>query len=195
MFCKATEDQRHCAIHGSRWPCTMIDVLRSVAEERARQFEHYGDNSEHADGTGPRVRWCLPVETQRPSIGSALGAEQIEKLFREDYENWEAESGEPVTWVHLIREEAAEAFKEDDPDRLEAEVVQIAALAVCWVEKIRERRQWGIMTPTGSLVTSPDWGCPADVMGGTHGFDYHGPYTVVYRYPDIDEPDYWREYR
>jgi hypothetical protein len=41
--------------------------------------------------------------------------------------------------MHLLREELAEVFQETAPDRLEAELVQLGALCVSWVEKLRRR--------------------------------------------------------
>ena len=41
--------------------------------------------------------------------------------------------------MHLVREEVAEAFAESDPARLREELIQVAALAVSWVEKIDAR--------------------------------------------------------
>ena len=41
--------------------------------------------------------------------------------------------------MHLLREEIAEVFVESDADRLREELIQVAALAVSWVEKIDAR--------------------------------------------------------
>ena len=40
------------------------------------------------------------------------------------------------TWLHILREEVFEAFAEDDPAKLRAELIQVAAVAVQWVEAI-----------------------------------------------------------
>lgn len=113
-----------------KWQIRTIAVLENVFEERLRQVERYGHNEGLEDGTGPDVQW-LPDD-----IDSAT---RIEVEFRRDYEMHKAEHGAP-TWMHLVREEIAEAFMETDPDRLEAELTQVAALCVSWVEKIRARR-------------------------------------------------------
>lgn len=102
-------------------------VLERVFEERQAQEARYGEvNTTCQSGTGPNVRWLLPLHG-----GSAT---QIEMLLREDYEAFEDEA--PVTWLHLVREEIAEAFKEDDPARLAEELIQVAALCVSWVERL-----------------------------------------------------------
>lgn len=114
----------------------MLRVLGDLAEERRRQVERYGLNRENPDGTGPETAWLLPLAGEP--------AEVIEKVFRQDYEDWEAETENgPVTWVHLIREEVAEAFTETDPDRLRAELLQVAALCVSWIENIDYRQEAG----------------------------------------------------
>jgi hypothetical protein len=180
------EEKGKCRVHGADWPCTTNNVLEDVAHERERQFRQYGDNASHEDGTGPETRWCLPV--------SSNSAEKLEIMFRENYEDYQEETGD-VTWVHLVLEEVAEAFKETDSVRLEEELIQLAALAVCWVEKIRERREWGVQVGLkgysggARVVIDLDWRCPADVMRGTHGFGT-GPYVVVYRDPGED----WKEW-
>lgn len=114
-----------------KWQIRTIAVLENVFEERLRQVEKYGHNETLEDGTG---------ECWLPFKGVlALTADEIEKGFRADYEQTEAIYGKP-TWMDLVREEVAEAFAETDPDRLEAELTQVAALCVSWVEKIRARR-------------------------------------------------------
>lgn len=107
-------------------------VLADVAAERRYQIERYGDNADLEDGTGPHVAW-VPDD-----VTGLDGATQIEIKFRRTYENYEAAYGKP-TWMHLVREEVAEAFAESDPVRLRAELIQVAALAVSWVEKLDAR--------------------------------------------------------
>lgn len=114
-----------------RWQIATIGVLEDVFAERCRQVDRYGHNVENADGTGPETRWLLPF--------TGLSAKEIEADFRAEYEDFEEETGAP-TWVHLVREELAEAFAESDPDRLQEELIQVAALCTSWVEKIRSRK-------------------------------------------------------
>jgi hypothetical protein len=45
-----------------------------------------------------------------------------------------------VTWRDILDEEVQEAFAEDDPDLLRAELVQVAAVAVAMVECIDRRK-------------------------------------------------------
>jgi len=109
--------------------CQTIWVLRDVQAERTRQFAKYGTNAGLDDGTGPDVRW----------IPGWYGAEDTEKILRADYEIYKHDTDGPPTWMHLVREEIAETFKETDPASLRAELIQVAALAVSWIEKIDAR--------------------------------------------------------
>jgi hypothetical protein len=112
-----------------KWQIATIAVLEEVFEERCRQVARYGMNEKLYDGTGPDVRW-IP--------GDISPAGEIEAIFRVDYESFEKETGAP-TWLHLVREEIAEAFMESDPVLLEGELVQVAALCTSWIERLRER--------------------------------------------------------
>lgn len=107
-------------------------VLAEVINERVRQEKRYGDvNDKLLDGTGPEVEWCPVYSANRTAV-------QIQDDFRYEYEQYEKLNGLP-TWMHLVREEVAEAFQESGPDRLAEELIQVAALCVSWVERIRAR--------------------------------------------------------
>lgn len=127
-----------CLLHGdlsNSWGgCRTFEVLNLVEKERERQFKTYGPNRDLKIGFGqPWIPECRTV--------GELSARDAESLFRRDYEHFEAETGRP-DWMRLIREEVAELFVEDgsDPERLEAEAIQVAALCVSLVEKSREAR-------------------------------------------------------
>ena len=102
-------------------------VLELVRQERVRQEARYGEtNRLLVGGTGPETRWLGPYTSD--------SADDIEKTLRSDYDDW-GDAHLP-TWTHLVREEVAEAFKESDPERLAAELVQVAALCVSWVDRL-----------------------------------------------------------
>lgn len=109
-------------------------VLCDVVMERHRQVHLWGHNEDVADGTGPDVTW---LATEDRYLGDR-GAADIEKDLRRAYEA-KVQAGEPLTWLDFLREEVAEAFLEDDPQRLYTELVQVAAVAISWCEKIRQR--------------------------------------------------------
>ena len=125
------EDKR-CETHGGqlddRGQCPTVKVLLEVEREREMQFAKYGANEDLEDGTGRA--WLLPLSQKSPA--------EIEERFRVDYDKHEARHGRP-TWMHMVREEVAEAFQETTAERLREELLQVAALCVSWVEKIDAR--------------------------------------------------------
>lgn len=46
-----------------------------------------------------------------------------------------------VHWRLILEERVAEAFAEPDPEKLEAELVQVAAVCVAWIEGLRRRTE------------------------------------------------------
>lgn len=101
-------------------PLRTRDVLDEVAAERARQDVKWGEQS-HPDGTGvfPRADRRAADEARRECQMLAAGG------F--------------CTWRAILAEEVAEAFAETDPAKLRAELVQVAAVAVQWVQAIDRR--------------------------------------------------------
>lgn len=105
---------------------TRAVLERVFLERQAQEVRYGGANLTTQSGSGPGTRWLEPYTTDSAST--------IQEKLRTDYEGFEDEA--PVTWVHLVREEIAEAFQEDDPARLSAELIQVAALCVSWVERL-----------------------------------------------------------
>lgn len=96
-----------------------LRVFGDVIHERQRQHARFGWQS-HPDGTGggPARAACIAAQ-QRCDALAASGM---------------------LTWQAILAEEVAEAFAESDPERLRAELVQVAAVAVQWVEALDRRR-------------------------------------------------------
>lgn len=92
-------------------------ILDKVHTERFAQDKKWGERN-HPDGTGDW--WNGFRDTARKIC-----------------EN-KAEAGQ-LTWLDILREEVFEAFAESDPEKLETELVQVAAVAVAWLEAIRRR--------------------------------------------------------
>jgi len=130
-LCSPTPAGR-CSAHGGQWAahCATEKVLEEVKEHRAEQFARYGTNDDLEDGTGPFSEWTSPL--------TAYDARTIEDQFRRGYERHERATGAP-TWMHLVREEVAEAFQEAATGRLRAELLQVAALCVSWIETLDGR--------------------------------------------------------
>ncbi|WP_248960466.1 NUDIX hydrolase [Sphaerisporangium perillae] len=98
-------------------PGSLARVLSDVAVERVAQDAKWG-LAEHADGTGPE---------------RTAAADRAKRAVEE------AKAGQGVTWRHILHEEVLEAFAEDDPDALRAELVQVAAVAVKWIQALDQR--------------------------------------------------------
>ncbi|MFB6392600.1 hypothetical protein [Polymorphospora lycopeni] len=92
-------------------------VLAEIAAERARQDAKWGPQN-HPDGTGDYPEQ-IDADTAKMACQNA------------------AEGGY-LDWLHILREEVAEAFAATGPE-LRTELVQVAAVAVAWVEAIDRR--------------------------------------------------------
>lgn len=93
-------------------------MLGELLAERARQDAKWGEQN-HVNGTGDG-------DTAATAISARLACQLA------------AEDG-TVTWRDILREEVSEAFAETDRDTLRAELIQVAAVAVAWVEAIDRR--------------------------------------------------------
>jgi hypothetical protein len=93
-------------------------VLADIGAERVAQNEKWGEQN-HPDGTG----------------GS--GALYVADRYRSIVDHGLADG--TATWRDVLLEEVYEALAETDPDRLRAELVQIAAVAAAWIEAIDRR--------------------------------------------------------
>jgi hypothetical protein len=122
------------------------DALADVAAERRRQDAKWGPQN-HPDGTGAHFHW----------IGKAFADHaSADKQTRDVYREWArfrcqefAKAGH-VTWENILTEEWAEAMAEEDPAALRAELVQVAAVAVAWIEAIDRRAAATPTTETGA---------------------------------------------
>ena len=99
-------------------------VLREVAHERDRQEAKWGQQN-HPDGTGPGRRWPA-LFSHTMSHSATIAKLQVDH---------EARSG-TCTYGGILLEEVFEAMAEEDQQRLRAELIQVAAVAVAWVEKV-----------------------------------------------------------
>lgn len=95
-------------------------VLSEVLAERVVQDTKWGEQN-HPDGTGGLHYAAMADEARSMCEHVAKGRE-----------------GGP-RWALILLEEAYEALTEADPARLRAELIQVAAVAVAWVEAIDRR--------------------------------------------------------
>lgn len=107
-------------------------IFREIAAERLRQDGKWGQQN-HPDGTGG-----LPLYTFSDVNLDMRSAEQLARIFRNRCEYFfEHREG---TWRDILLEEVFETIAESGPVKLRAELLQVAAVAVAWVEAI-DRRQ------------------------------------------------------
>lgn len=104
-----------------------MSVHLEIREERRRQDLKWGEQN-HPDGTGKDVE---PVPM--------WSAEDLADFCKNETDVM-AQAG-LVSWRNILMEEVTEAFVESDPDKLRAELVQVAAVAAQWVEAIDRRRE------------------------------------------------------
>jgi hypothetical protein len=116
---------------------TDAPILADVAAERDRQDAKWGAPTDHPDGTGSiaLVLYDFPGRTDQVTQFDA--ASRLSAVFkaRTDQRFGLGEG----SWADILLEEVFEALAEDDPVKLRAELVQVAAVAVKWCRMIDAR--------------------------------------------------------
>ncbi len=115
---------RPCAVHPLEGP-SLAGVLNELADERQRQVAKWGVQR-HPNGTGRGIEW-LP--------GRSLG--YLREYARE---RCKANPADGDNWLDILLEEVFEAAAESDDEPLRGELVQVAAVAIAWIETIDARR-------------------------------------------------------
>ena len=111
---------------------TTMAVLLDVLHERAEQDAKWGEQN-HPDGTGPDA-----FVLRRTDINLDLRTGyELARIFRHTCDE-KHKKGEG-TWLDILLEEAFEASGEETPAALRRELIQVAAVAVAWVEAIDRR--------------------------------------------------------
>jgi len=103
-------------------------VLAEVAEERVRQFDKWGEQN-WPDGTGPNVVWWQAFSPEAANAVSEI----------RERTDARAAAG-MLTWLDIAEEEFAESAAEKDSEKLRAELVQLVAVGVAWIEAIDRRK-------------------------------------------------------
>ena len=94
-----------------------IGVLEELYEERQRQDAKWGEQN-HPDGTGGPGTPAAAYRARARCKANGPGEDN---------------------WRDILDEETAEAYAEVDPALLRGELVQVAAVAVAWIEAIDRR--------------------------------------------------------
>lgn len=110
-----------------------------VILECVRQDLRWGEQN-HPDGTGPET---MPLFA---ATATGIADDDEATLIRDMMQGrteWRFTDSEtrdrPGTWADILLEEVFEAMAEDDPERLHAELVQTAAVAIQWANAIARR--------------------------------------------------------
>lgn len=99
-------------------------ALNDIADERARQVAKWGEQH-RVDHTG------------------GAHYDELAELSKKVCQGAERSMPGGASWRMVLHEEVSEAFAETDPDQLRAELVQVAAVAVAWVEDLDSRKAAG----------------------------------------------------
>lgn len=103
------------------------EVLAEIVDERHRQDAKWGEQN-HPDGTGPNG--------QRAQLNSMVNREYADYRRRKCQADFVDGYG---SWAHILEEEVAEAYAAATVADLRGELIQVAAVAVAWVEAIDRR--------------------------------------------------------
>lgn len=107
-------------------------ILGEVLGECQGQLERWGLQN-HPDGTGP----LRPSPMIWGSLADLNYGEFADAARRRTQRDFNSGHG---SWEHILTEEVFEAYAEEDEEKLRAELVQVAAVAVSWIRAINRRR-------------------------------------------------------
>jgi len=119
-------------------------IIGQVADEAEMSTAKHGDQAHLPNGTGPggaavsETVQLLPTPDPHgvPADNSTV-AEAAKARCKAASAN---EGGDgSITWEQILTEEWAEAIAESDPKALRSELVQVASVAVKWIEAIDRR--------------------------------------------------------
>lgn len=107
------------------WDINRVDqLLVEVSDERWRQQQKFGPQHHLRDRIAPGELEIYRVEAD---------------WCRNECDKHAKEGG--ASWTDILLEETFEALAESDPKKLRAELVQVAAVAMAWVEAIDRRSE------------------------------------------------------
>jgi len=106
---------------------TTVSALEEVAAERERQNAKWGEQN-HPNGAAAGNVFFAAVMGRNKTYGN------IEKYAKQTTDEHAAAG--VVTFADILLEEVFEALAEEDPAKLRAELIQVAAVATQWVEAI-----------------------------------------------------------
>ena len=108
------------------------EILEEVFGECKGQLDKWGLQN-HKDGTGP-LRPSPMIWGDLADVNYGEFANAAIKRTERDFDRGQG------SWEHILTEEVFEAYAEEDEDALRAELVQVAAVAVSWINAIDRRK-------------------------------------------------------
>lgn len=109
------------------------DIVHEVLFETDKQIEKWGVQ-DHPMGTGPEQRLLRHTDI---NLDLRTGSE-LERIFRNKTDRLFKEG--TGTYWDILLEEVFESGSEDDPEKLEVELIQVAAVAVSMIAASRRAR-------------------------------------------------------
>jgi hypothetical protein len=102
-----------------------------------------------SDRYGYTLRAVLDVHAERTRQHERHGEQNLPNGTADAWDQVEADAARQrcdratatgsLTWRHVLEEEVSEALAEVDPEALRAELVQVAAVAIQWIEALDRR--------------------------------------------------------
>lgn len=122
---------------------TTVSVMREILAERERQDAKWGEQN-HLDGTGPNSQPLrgisdLYVVAAKEQFTGEEYADELSVVARQECKSRGKLPTLPDTWTAILLEEVFEALAESELDALRTELIQVAAVALQWVEAIDRR--------------------------------------------------------
>lgn len=93
-------------------------IYLHIEAERLKQDKTWGEQN-HPAGTGSPSQTIVAIEARAACEQAAADGS--------------------LTWAHILGKEVCEALAEGDYARLRAELLQVAAVAISWIEAIERR--------------------------------------------------------
>lgn len=128
-------DEPDCPVHHPESP--VDQVLREVHDERTRQDMKWQVQN-HPDFFLPSgtVKAIRMIYRERAELYKSINTDRVKA---------QDEAGVPpdrnCAWDSILLEEVFEALSEEDPEKMCEELIQVAAVAVAWVQCKRRGQQ------------------------------------------------------
>ena len=118
-------------------------IAHEIVAEAIRSIDKHGEQRHLPMGTGPDT---APLDARAVERGSmhqnglwpGMRARQLARIATLDTKSHSANEGgdDTCSWWLILREEVFEAAAEDEPAKLRAEMVQVAAVALKMIDAI-----------------------------------------------------------